>query len=135
MRLRCAIPLFVLGLAIACGGCHSGQRLLEARVERDGEPVLETKFGVSDQATPADAWGRLAGKPFKAIGPITPEPGDANKAVLKGKIRISLTHTGTHFASSDVEQLRLTRVGGTDDQWEIPKEEVERAAKTAGFEK
>lgn len=135
MRARYAIPAFVFGLTVACGGCHSGQRLLEARVERDGEPVLEAHFGVSDQATPADAWAKLAGKPFKAIGPITPEPGDMNKAVMKGRIRILLKHTATHFASSDVDQLRLTRVAGTEDQWEIQKEEVERTAKSAGFEK
>src|SRR6266850_6383382 len=123
MRARFAIPALILGLIVACG-CHSGQRLLEARVERDGELVLEAHFGVPDQATPADAWGKLAGKPFKAVGPITPEPNDANKAVLKGKIRIALKHTGTHFASSDMDQLRLTRVAGAEDQWEIPKEEV-----------
>jgi hypothetical protein len=120
---------------IAVCGCHSGQRLLEARVERDGEPILETKFSVSDQATAAEAWSRLAGKSFKAVGPIIPEVGDANRAVLKGRIRITLKHTGTHFASSDVEQLRLTRVVGAEDQWEIPKDEVERAAKSGSFER
>jgi hypothetical protein len=131
MRPRFAVVPFVLWAALA-SGC-GGQRLLEARVERDGEPVLETKFGVSDQATPAAAWAQLAGKHFKAVGPITPDAGDPNKAVLKGKIRITLRHTGSHFASSDVDQLRLARVAGTEDQWEIPKDEIDRTAKSAGF--
>jgi hypothetical protein len=131
MRCRFAVVPFVLWAAFA-SGC-GGQRLLKAQIERDGEPVLETQFGVSDQATPAAAWAQLAGKHFKAVGPITPDAGDPNKAVLKGKIRITLRHTGTHFASSDVEQLRLTRVAGTDNEWEIPKDEIDRAAKSAAF--
>jgi hypothetical protein len=133
MRSRFAVLAAALVASFACLGCANGQRLLEARIERDGETVLETKFGVSDQATPTAAWEQIVGRSFKAVGPITPDIGDPNKAVLKGKIRIALRHAGTHFASADVDQLRLTRVAGTDDQWEIPKEEVERTLKTAGF--
>jgi len=134
MRPRFAVLLLVLG-ACSASGCHAGQRLLEATVERDGEPVLQAKYGVSDQATPAAAWGQLVGKHFKAVGPITPDAGDPQKAVLKGKIRITLRHTGSHFASADVDQLRLVRVAGAEDEWEIPKDEVDRAAKSAGFDK
>jgi hypothetical protein len=134
MRPRFAVLLLALCACFASSGC-GGQRLLEATVERDGEPLLQAKYGVSDQATPAAAWGQLVGKHFKAVGPITPDAGDPNKAVLKGKIRITLRHTGTHFAGADVDQLRLVRVTGAEDEWEIPKDEVERAAKSAGFEK
>src|SRR5262245_12211482 len=132
MRSGFAVAMLVLWASCA-SGCHSGQRLLKAQVERDGEPILETQFGVSDQATPAAAWAQLAGKHFKAVGPITPDATDPSKAVLKGKIRIILRHTGTHFASSDVDQLRLTRVAGTEDQWDIPKDEIDRAAKSGDF--
>ena len=131
MRPRHAVLL--LALAPLASGCFGGQRLLEATVERDGEPVLQAKYGISDQATPAAAWSQLAGRHFKAVGPVTPDAGDPNKATLKGKIRITLRHAGTHFASADADQLRLVRVAGADDEWEIPKEEVERTAKTAGF--
>src|SRR5262249_47606226 len=103
MRSRFAVLSFALFGSFACAGCAGGQRLLEASIERDGETILQTKFGVSDQATPAAAWEQLVGKQFKAVSPITPDPGDPQKLVLKGKIRITLRHTGTHFASADVD--------------------------------
>ena len=132
MRLR--IVALVLCIVVISGstGCD-GQRLIEARVERDGQIVLQSQFGISDDASPAIAWGLLGDQKFKAVGHISPEGNDPQKAVLKGKIRILLRHAGNPFASADVEQLRLNLAPGTDIYWMIPKDEVERTFKAAGF--
>jgi hypothetical protein len=132
MRRRLFILLIGLGALTSPVGC-GGQRALEGRVERDGELVLKTLFGVSDKLPPEAAWQHLTGRHFKAVGPITPDPGGAQTATLRGKIRIELRHAGTHFASADVQELRLTKVPGTDNDWEIPRSEVERTARAAGF--
>src|SRR6478672_1644996 len=98
--MHCRVAFFVLGLGAITltPGCGGGQRLLKAHIERDGELVLETSFGVNDQMPPAAAWKELAGRHFKAVGPITPDA-DGKTATLKGKIRIELKQAGTHFAS------------------------------------
>src|SRR5262245_26003645 len=131
MHRRFALLAFALTAGVLAPGCGA-QKSLEARIERDGELVLKTSFGVNDQMPPAAAWKELAGKPFKAVGPITPDA-DGKTATFKGKIRIELKSGGTHFASADVQELRLTKVPGSDNDWEIPQSEIERTAKAAGF--
>jgi hypothetical protein len=128
------IVILILSVLVISGstGCEA-QRLVEARVERDGEPILQSQFGISDEATPATAWGLLSDQKFKAVGHVAPEENDPKKAVLKGKIRIFIRYAGSHLARVDVEQLRIVLVPGTEDYWTIPKDEVERTLKAAGL--
>jgi hypothetical protein len=125
--------LGLLALLVASATGCGGQRLLEARVERDGELVLKALFSVPDSMSPAEAWKQLEGRTFTSVGSIQLDDTDPKKALLRGKIRVALTHTGNPFASAEVENLRVVRPAGAEHGWEIPKEELDRAAKAAGY--
>jgi len=124
------VAVFGVLLATLLTGC-AGQRLLEIRVERGGELLLKGSFAIPDNQTPIQGWLAIAGRPLQAVAPITPDADNPNAAALKGELRVSLTHAGDHFAASQLERLQITRVPGTDDQWEIPLSELERATKPA----
>lgn len=114
------------------GGCvPAGQRYLEATVERDGEPVLSTGFGVSDALSPTESWLALEGKQFEPVGEVTPDPADPLRLVLRGRSRIELRHAGSPYATVEVDNLRLVRDDASTNLWRLPREEVQRTAPPA----
>jgi hypothetical protein len=122
----------VLLLVILCSGC-GGQRYLHVRIERDGQPVLETGYGVSDRLGTGAMWKSLQGKAFEALGSIEPDASDPQTAVLRGRIRIVILHVDREMASVRVDELRLVRSSVAQDQWELPPDEVQRTARAAGL--
>lgn len=114
------------------------QKLLDVVVERDGKAVLKGGFGVGASTTAAEGWYQLEGQRLRAVEAIAPDPADPNTATLTGELRVALTHDGKQFAAALLDRLRVVRVRGSDDLWEIPRDELERATKPAlrpGFEK
>jgi hypothetical protein len=130
MGLRSALCGIFGLLFCAATGCE-GQRLIEARIERDGQIVLQSQFGIADDAAPEAVWRSIAEQRFKAVAQIVPQRSDPTKATLNGKIRILLRHAGNRFASADVDQLQIVLAPGTDVYWIVTKDEVERTAKLA----
>jgi hypothetical protein len=125
------VVLILLGVSLfpGCGG----QRYLNARIERDGELVLQTEYGVPDRWDTAAMWRSLQGKSFKAVGPVKPETDDRQMTLLKGKIRIAILHVTRVIASAEVDELRISCPSGSSDQWQLPNDEVERTARVAGL--
>jgi hypothetical protein len=101
-----------------------------ATVERDGKAVLSGTYGVGPGFDPVAMWYALEGKRLRAVGPLTPDPADPTAAVLTGEVRVGLTRDGKPVAAPLLDRLRVVRVPGTEDQWEIPRDELERATKT-----
>ena len=129
MRDRVRIlTLFALGMALAgCG--RPGQRLLHARIEQGGKPVLESRFGVSDRWDGKDAWRELDGVSFTVVAGATLPAASGNTITLKGKSRVALDHVKTPFAAADVDDLVLESDPAKPGEWKIPKSEVERSLK------
>ena len=129
------VRLAVLPLAVfVLAGClHPGQRYLHVRVERDGVPILQTEYAVSDSLDAAGMWKSLEGKPFKVVGTTTPEAIDRQRAVLKGNIKIVILHVDQVMASARVNAVGLVRAPDAEGQWVLPPEEVERTARAAGL--
>jgi len=135
MKWLLTVPVALAACLLAVllfSGCV-GQRYLQVRVERDGDLVLQTKYGVPDRLGASDIWQSLQGKPFKAVGTVTPDAANGQKVVLKGKIKITILHGDKAMASASVDELRFVRASGCEDRWELPPEEVQRTAKTAGL--
>jgi hypothetical protein len=124
-------PVILLAISLF-PGC-SGQRFIEVNIERDGAPALHTAYGVSDSLSPAGVWGTLEGQSFTAASTITPEREDPKKAVLKGRIRIVITHVKNELAASKISELRLVRDSDSDDQWKLASGEVKRTSQAAGL--
>ena len=101
----------------------------QGAIERDGAPVLQTEYGVSDGLDPAAIWRGLQGDSFDAVGTVTPAVDDPQKAVLKGKIRIVILHVNNEIAAAKVNELRLTRASGSGNQWKLASGEVDRTAR------
>lgn len=114
-------------VALLLGGCAPpGQRYLEATIERDGQPILRTGFGVSDSLSPAESWPSLDGKQFEPVAEVAPAPDDPLRLVLRGKVSIILRHTGESFGTVEVDDLRLIRDDTSTNLWRLPREEFQR---------
>jgi hypothetical protein len=110
-----------------------GQRYLQIHLERDGKLILRSECVVSDGLDAASMWKSLQGRPFDATSALTPTADDPQKAVLKGKIKITIMRVDRVIASALVDEIRLVRVPGSQERWEIPQDEVERTARAAGL--
>ncbi|MBA4063985.1 MAG: hypothetical protein C0501_09790 [Isosphaera sp.] len=126
-----AFALAALAAGLAAGCPAPPQKTIEVEVERDGKAVLRGSFPAPVDVTPVDAWYRLEGKRLAAAGPIAPDPNDPGAAVLTGEVRVTLTHDGKRVAGAILDRLRVDRVLGATDVWEIPRAELERATKPA----
>jgi hypothetical protein len=132
MRHRLAIAPFVLLTVSLFPGC-AGQRYIKVDIERDGAVALRTEYGVSDSLNSSSIWNTLQGQSFTAINPIKPDPEDPLKAVLKGRLRIVVTHVDNELASAKIKELRLVRDSDASDQWKLSPGEVERTSLAAGL--
>jgi hypothetical protein len=132
MRHQLAIAPFVLLTVSLLPGC-AGQRYIKVDIERDGAVALHTEYGVSDSLNSSAIWKTLQGQSFTAITPIKPEPEDPLKAVLKGKLRMVVTHVDNELASAKIKELRLVRDSDPSDQWKLAPGEVERTSLAAGL--
>jgi hypothetical protein len=115
-------------------GCSSeSQRLIEVRVEQDGVFMLQTQFGVSEDATSTEIWNQLGQHRFKTRGVYAADTTKNQSLVLSGKVAITVRHAGEPLAAAEVRELRLTLVPGTTEYWMLPGEEVERTRMAAGL--
>jgi len=132
MRHRLGFALVLLLAVSLFPGCI-GQRALRVQITRDGELILQTAYGVSDRLNAAAIWRSLEGKSFKTVDTLKPETDDPQKAVVKGKIRIVILHVDREIASAQVDEIRLVRVPGSNDQWQLAPDEVRRTGQAAGL--
>ena len=109
MRRRLGLAAVILQ-AVSLSACLSGQRFIDVAIERDGTRILQTGYGVDDYLGNTAIWKSLEGESFEPIGTIEPEAADAQKAVLKGKIRIVIFHVKSQIAQAQVDELRLIRL-------------------------
>jgi hypothetical protein len=103
------------------------------QIDRDGTRVLQTGYGVDDNLGNSAIWKSLEAKSFESFGQIEPEASDAQKAVLKGKIRIVIFHVNNQMAQAQIDELRLIRGSDSGDRWQLAPGEVARTAKAAGL--
>ena len=132
MRHQLAIAPLVLLTVSLLPGC-AGQRDIKVDIERDGVVALHTEFGVSDSLNSSAIWNTLQGQSFTAINPIKPEPEDPLKAVLRGKLRMVITHVDNELASAKIKELRIVRDSDSSDQWKLAPGEVKRTSLAAGL--
>jgi hypothetical protein len=123
----------VILLAFSQFSCLRGQRFIDVHIERDGQLILQTGYGVSDSLDAAAMWESLNGELFDAVGTIEPEADDPKRAVLKGKILIVILHVSNEITRANVDELRLIRPPGSGDRWQLAPDEAQRTAKAAGL--
>lgn len=125
------LAIILVCLASGCGAIdNGGQRLIEARVEKDGVYILQSQYPVAEDASESTVWTQLGGCQLKQL--VSLAEGQSS-TVLTGKIEIVLRHAGAAVVRGEIQQLHMTRVPGTVDYWTIPKEEIERTKKAAGL--
>jgi hypothetical protein len=132
---RCHFTILILGAALACSGVgcvHYGQRLLEARIERDGQVVLRTHFGVPDNWDQRTAWRQLESQLFEVEDPTVLGADVVGRATLKGRIRITLTHAGSAWAAVEVDEIQLSQQDAESNIWRFVPGECERTARALG---
>ena len=123
MRRRLGLAAVILQ-TVSLSACLSGQRFIDVAIERDGTRILQTGYGVDDYLGNTAIWKSLEGESFEPIGTIEPEAADAQKAVLKGKIRIVIFHVKSQIAQAQVDELRLIRAPGSSERWQLAPGEV-----------
>jgi hypothetical protein len=136
VRHRSFFAAFVL--AVLLGLDHAGPGLaakaIKARIEQNGKVILQGIYTGGDRADAAEIWADLSRAWLKALQEIPADPSDPQQAMLTGDIRIVVSWPPSPIASAQVDRLRLVRVPGKSDQWQIPREEVERTAEAAGLQ-
>ncbi|QDU83173.1 hypothetical protein Pla163_02700 [Planctomycetes bacterium Pla163] len=118
------VVLFALSLASA--GCMPGQRLLDARIEVDGAVVAETYFSIDDHRSEGEAWSRLDGAVFEAVGAGLPAPDAEGRVELTGAIGLVLDHAGDPFVGAELVVLLLVPDAAGSGGWCLAPGEVER---------
>lgn len=130
----------LLGVGLFLLGGSSGQaaRLLELRVERDGQVVLKGMTEDDSQTDPGVVWTYLKDASLKPVGEVTADPGDPLRATLTGNIRVAVLHVertvGGGRAEASVRELRLVRPSPESGHWQLAPGEVERTAHIAGIQ-
>lgn len=130
---RFTILLSVVVLACFVVGCaHYGQRLLEARIECDGQVVLRTHFGVPDNWDQRTAWRQLESHAFEVADTAVLDGDTVSPATLTGRIRITLNHAGNAWAAVEVNSIALSKNDAGSNSWKLAPGEVDRTAKSVG---
>jgi len=136
VRHRYFFSAFVLAVLLSLD--HAGPALaakaIEARIEQNGKVILKGVYTGGDGADAAEIWADLGLAWLKALQEIPADPSDSQQATLTGEIRIVVSWGRNPIASAQVDKLRLVRVSGKSDQWQIPRAEVERTAEAAGLQ-
>jgi hypothetical protein len=104
-----------------------GQRLLDARIEIDGVLVAQTYFSIDDHRSEDEAWSRLDGAVFEAVGAGLPAPDAEGRVELTGWIGLVLDHAGDRFVAAELEELLLVPDAAGSGGWCLAAGEVERA--------
>lgn len=121
--------LAVLGsVLMALSGC-AGQRYIHASIELDGKSILKDEFGVTDRFSPQKAWSRLEEATFTATEDFPKDVEQKNPLVLRGKIKVRMTHVKSTFAEVDVQELKLVPHPDQENTWKLAEGEVERTRK------
>ena len=128
MNYHPRVTVLLLGLVLPSWMGCGGQRLLEARIEKNETILLQTHYSVIDRLGPIEAWRKLKSQSFEATEDFD-APKKSETMLLKGKIRIRLLHTNHPFTEVNVNELRLIRVSQDPQHWQIAPDEVERTAK------
>lgn len=118
-----------LTLMVVAGCPSPGQRLLDARIEMDGQPLMHAIFSVPDNWDREASWKRLDTVAFAVTNDWKPDPADVTPVVLRGKIRVRLMHASTPYAVAEVEQLLFVADADQKGKWKLAPGEVERIAK------
>ena len=136
----------LLGVLLGSGLLLSGTtaqaaRLMEIRVERDGQVMLKGMTEDDSQIDPGVVWGYLKGATLKPVGEVRSDPADPLRATLTGKIRVAVLHGGRPAGAQGaartdvmVEELRLVRPSPDSDHWQLAPGEVERTAQAGGIQ-
>jgi hypothetical protein len=126
--------VFALFLGLVQAGPAQAAKAIEARIEQNGKVILQGVYTGGDRADAAEIWEDLGVARLKARQEIPTDPSDPRQATLTGDIRIVVSWVRNPIATAQVDKLRLVRVSGTSDQWQIPRDEVERTAEAAGLQ-
>lgn len=132
---RFFVLAMLLGSWIALADCRpaAAAQFAMAQVEHNGVVVLQGSFTARDTDDLAAVWKLLIGQPLKAVGSVVPDVPNAHVATLTGDIRLTITSLNPK-TSVTVNRLRLLRVPGKENEWQLPPEEVEQTAKAAGLD-
>lgn len=129
-----------MALALLGGSSVQAARLLEIRIERNGQAILKGMTEDNSQADPGIVWEYLNGELLKAENGLTPDPADPMRATLTGKIRVAVLHTGQPAAVKGsmrtdvvVDELRLVRPSPDSEYWVLAPGEVERSGRIGGI--
>jgi hypothetical protein len=131
--LFCVLVLTAL-LGLGHAGTAQAAKAIEARIEQNGKVILQGVYTGGDRADAAEIWADLSLAWLKAVQAIPADPSDPEQATLTGDLRIVVSWPPDPIASAQVDKLRLVRVPGETDRWQIPRDEVERTAQAAGLQ-
>jgi hypothetical protein len=136
-RVRPAI-LIAGGLFLLGGSTVQAARLLEIRVERDGQVVLRAMRGDDSEQDLGIVWAYLKEVELEPVSEIPVDPTDPLQSTLTGDLRVAILHGGTVVgggrAEVSVRQLRLVRPSADSKYWQLAPGEVERTAEAAGIQ-
>ena len=126
------------GLFLLGGSSAHAARLLDIRVERDGQLILSGMYPDNGSADAGRVWSYLKDVTLEPAGEM---PADPLRVTLTGNIRVAVLHVdkpvgwqGGARTDVAVEELRLVRPSPHSDRWQLAPGEVERTARAAGIQ-
>ena len=117
----------LLTLLIPLAGCRSpGQRYVTVTIERDGAPVLETGYGVSDSLGEEAWFEQLANASFSESTKLEVDEKDPSLVTLTGDLRIVMSHVESPLAKVRSAELRLEADPAMPGHWRLAPGEASR---------
>ena len=119
--------LFLLTLLTLIAGCRApGQRYVTVTIERDGAPVLETGYGVSDSLGEEAWFEQLANASFSESTKLEVDEKDPSQVTLTGDLRIVMSHVDSPLAKVKSAELRLEADPAMPGHWRLAPGEASR---------
>jgi hypothetical protein len=131
--IRLLVAACLVGLTVSP---VQAARLLEVRIEQDGQTVLTGMTSDSGDNHPYVTWEKLKEVELEPFGTFRKSFRGATQARLKGPVRISILHGGRVIAEGRaqvvVAELRVVRYISASG-WRVAAGEMERTRKAAGI--
>jgi len=130
-----SVAVFI-SASLICGGPAFAARLLQVRVECDGQLVLHTYYDDAGRADAATVWRYLGRQPImveEETSSVEPDAEAPLRATLDGDILVKLSHADRVLAEAELSRLTLIRPDAQSTMWFLPEQEVERTAPIAGL--